>query len=78
MIPQRKLLIIFIFSGLECVGHFFAYVTHFVFLRDSLILLCLHCVYLNWILRVYPQEQQYRIQVYFLVSKRKQITKAVA
>ncbi len=24
----------FFFGGLECVGHFFAYVAHFVFLRD--------------------------------------------
>jgi hypothetical protein len=24
----------YIFGGLECVGHFFAYVAHFVFLRD--------------------------------------------
>jgi hypothetical protein len=28
------LYIFLIFGGLECVGHFFAYVAHFVFLRD--------------------------------------------
>jgi hypothetical protein len=33
---KRKIIIFFVYfsSGLECVGHSFAFVTHFVFLRD--------------------------------------------
>jgi hypothetical protein len=29
-----QIIFLYIFGGLECVGHSFAYVAHFVFLRD--------------------------------------------
>jgi hypothetical protein len=31
---SQQVLFVYFFSGLECVGHSFAYVAHLVFLRD--------------------------------------------
>jgi hypothetical protein len=33
ILPQNRLFCVYFFGGMECVGHPFAYVAHYVFLR---------------------------------------------